>query len=128
MTKKVRVICHSKRLNALYPMVPRLSFFVEYELNYKSIYSCDFATLTRYNSRQTRFSKKFLHISILLVERNRLTPFLGSLGGGINCSLTAFCYSGGSESKSGVEEQSGKERRVLLANGMGKTNGMVQFC
>ena len=58
MTKKVSVICHSKRLNALYPKVPRSSFYVEYELNYKSIYSCDFATLTRYNSRQTRFRAK----------------------------------------------------------------------
>ena len=58
MTKKVSVICHSKRLNAVYPTVPRSSFYVEYELNYKSIYSCDFATLTRYNSRQTRFRAK----------------------------------------------------------------------
>ena len=34
-----------------------------------------------------------------------------------------------SESKSGVwtEEQSEEERRVLVANGMAKTNGMVPF-
>ena len=58
MTKKIRPICHSKRLNALYPTVSRSSFYIEYELNYKSIYSYDFVTLTRYNARQTRFRAK----------------------------------------------------------------------
>ena len=58
MTKKVHVICHSMRLDPLYPTVPRSSFYVEYELNYRSNYSCVFDTLTRYISRQTRFRVK----------------------------------------------------------------------
>ena len=68
MTKKVRPICHSTRLDALYPTVEFWSSepSMNFELNYRSNYSCVFDTLTRYISRQTH-ATDFPHPSFYYV-------------------------------------------------------------
>ena len=54
IAKKSRLIYHSTRLVELNPTVSKSFLQLRYEQSYRLNYSCDFGTLTRYNSRLTR--------------------------------------------------------------------------